>query len=328
MKVLLLGATGLLGRNVLHRLTNEGHEVVALVRRAGVIEHVGSWHEVVGSLLNDDDLLRYSEGCDAVVNCAGTTDMSLRRLSDYIPVNADLCRRLVAVCEQCNIRTIVHTSTVDTIGFGTADRPATEDAPICEPFASSLYAQSKFRGERVMLEAARRHPDWHVVVINPGFILGAYDARPSSGRMLLAAYRRRLMAAPKGGKSFVAASDVAQACVNALFQGVSGCRYIVANQQGCMSIANLYRLQAKVMGYRQKVVTLPDGFVLFAGAIGSAMRFVGLRTELSLNNVRQLLECEYYDGSRAVNELGINQTPVAEVIKDFHQWRENHLSKH
>lgn len=327
MKVLLLGATGLLGHNVMRRLLADGHEVVALVRRAGAVRVEGTWREVVGSLLSDADLLRAAEGCNAVVNCAGVTDMSFRRLTDYTPVNTDLCRRLVAVCERCGIGTIVHTSTVNTIGNGTRERPSVGDEPMQEPFASSLYAASKRAGEEQMLEAARRHADWHVVVVNPGFMLGACDVRPSSGRMLLAAYRRRLMAAPKGGKAFVAVQDVAQACVNALTRGRSGSRYVAVGCEACMSIADLYRLQAEAMGYSQKVVPLPRWLVLTAGAVGNAMRSLGVRTELSLNNVRQLMVQEHYDGSRAVEELGINQTPIREAIKEFHQWRETNLSK-
>ncbi len=326
MKVLLLGATGLLGHNVLRRLLDDGHEAVALVRRAGAVRVEGTWHEVVGSPLDDAALLHAAEGCDAVVNCAGITDMSLRHLSDYAPVNTDLCRRLVSVCERCGIKTIVHTSTVNTIGNGTRENPSTGDEPMQEPFSSSLYAKSKRDGENLMLDAARRHADWHVVVVNPGFILGACDARPSSGRMLLAAYGRRLMAAPNGGKAFVAAQDVAQACVNALVRGRSGCRYIAVNSDACMSVADLYRLQAGVMGYRQRVVLLPRWLVLSAGAAGSMMRRLGVRTELSLNNVRQLMVQEHYDGSRAVEELGINQTPISEAIKNFYRWRETNLS--
>lgn len=327
MKVLLLGATGLLGHNVLRRLLDDGHEVVVLVRRAGAIAIDGTWREVVGSLLSDADLLRAAEGCDAIINCAGITDMSLRHLSDYLPVNAGLCRRMVSVCEQCGIKVIVHTSTVNTIGNGTCERPSKGDEPMREPFVDSLYAKSKRAGEEFLAEAVLVHPDWHVVVINPGFILGACDVRPSSGRMLLAAYRRRVMAAPPGGKAFVAVQDVAQACVNALVRGISGNRYIVVNSGACMSMADLYRLQADVTGYRQTIVALPRWLVTSAGAIGSMMRAVGVRTDLCLNNVRQLMVQEYYDGGRAVDELGINQTPIAEAIKEFHQWREQHFSK-
>ena len=68
MKVLLLGATGLLGHNVLSRLVAEGHSVVALVRRSGGVRlHCGGWHEMVGSPLDYETLCRAAEGCDAVI---------------------------------------------------------------------------------------------------------------------------------------------------------------------------------------------------------------------------------------------------------------------
>lgn len=62
MKVLLLGATGLLGHNVLLRLMEEGHQVVALVRRAdGIHLPQGTWETVVGSLLDYNTLEKAAE---------------------------------------------------------------------------------------------------------------------------------------------------------------------------------------------------------------------------------------------------------------------------
>lgn len=327
MKVLLLGATGLLGHNVLQRLTAEGHSVVALVRRAGGICAEGPWQVVEGSLLDDDTLAHVAEGCDAVVNCAGVTDMSLRRLDDYHPVNVELCRCLVALCERQGIGTLVHTSTLNTIGYGSAEQPATEEPPMREPFLGSFYGDSKAEGERLVFDAARRHPDWHVVVVNPGFMLGAWDAKPSSGRLLLAAYRHRLMVAPRGGKAFVAVQDVAQAVVGALTNGISGNRYLVCHPEGCMTLRQLYTLQAQVMGYRQRILVLPNWVLSVAGRLGDLLRLCGLRTELSTRNVRQLMVREYYDPRRALDEFKINPTPLGEAIKQFYQWRESHSSK-
>ena len=74
MKVLLLGATGLLGHNVLLRLMEEGHQVVALVRRAdGIHLPQGTWETVVGSLLDYNTLEKAAEGCDAIVAAMGAT---------------------------------------------------------------------------------------------------------------------------------------------------------------------------------------------------------------------------------------------------------------
>ena len=324
MKVLLLGATGLLGHNVLRHLLQEGHEVVALVRRPdGIRLEGGGWQTVVGSLLSYPTVRDAAQGCDAVVNCAGTTDMSLRHYDDFLPVNRDLCAHMVRLLDEGVVHTVVHTSSVDTIGFGSAEHPADEDTPMREPFLSSLYARSKREGEQLLTDAARRLPHCHVVVVNPGFMIGPYDVGPSSGQLLLAAYRRPLMLAPKGGKAFVAADDVAVAIVNALARGTSGARYILTNSHGCLSIRQLYRLQARCCGYRQRVLSIPNGMLLAAGKIGDLLRTLGLRTQISSNNVRQLSVTEHYANHRAVQELGLPETPVETALHDFFSWFAN-----
>lgn len=323
MKVLLLGATGLLGHNVLLRLMAEGHRVVALVRRAdGICLPGGEWETVKGSLLDYEVLSQASQGCDAIVNCAGTTDMSLRHYEDFLPVNRDLCSNLVRLMDDTGIGTLVHTSTVNTIGFGTAANPADESVPMRPPFEGSFYADSKRAGEETVLQAAMEGR--HVVVVNPGFMLGAWDVNPSSGRMLTAAYRKPLMFAPKGGKAFVHVKDVAQAVVNALTQGENGNRYIAVNSHACLSIKELYEMQSRVCGYRQRVLLAPNWLLLTAGRVGDMLRAMGVKTQVSTHNINQLLVREYYDNKCAIKDLGLKETPMEEAIKDFHEWEEKH----
>ncbi len=322
MKVLLLGATGLLGHNVLQRLLAEGHRVVVLVRRRRSLRIPVTGFEVLESPSFDNDaLLCAAEGCEAVVNCAGVTDMSLLHLEDYLGVNRDLCVRVIAAMKHHGIRRLVHVSTVNTIGHGTESHPADESQPMRPPFADSFYARSKRLGEEVVQEGMRDYPGMEAVIINPGYMLGAYDVKPSSGRMLLAAYRKPLMFAPRGGKAFVHVADVAQAAVNALERGVPGNRYIVVNSQACMSIKELYRLQAAVCGYRQRVVTAPDWLLLAAGRVGDLLRLMGVKTQVSTCNIRQLLVREYYDNHHGLCDLGFSETPIADAIRDFHSWK-------
>ena len=159
------------------------------------------------------------------------------------------------------------------------------------------------------------------VVINPGYMLGPMDVKPSSGRMLLMGYRKSLVFAPTGGKAFVDVRDVAVAVVNALMLGENGRRYIAVNRRGCHTIKELYQMQAQVMGYRQRVVTVPDWLMYMAGFVGDILRGLGVRTELSSCNVRQLMVREYYDSSLAVKELQMPETDIALSIRDFHGWR-------
>ena len=322
MKVLLLGATGLMGHNVLQRLTATGHQVVAVVRRRSALHIETPDTKVIeGCITDPDTVMAAAEGCDAIVNCAGVTDMSLLHYEDYAAVNVNLCHTIVETMKRHGISVLVHASTVNTIGYGSAGHPADEQVAVKAPFDKSYYATSKQRGERILREAAVAHPGWHVVVVNPGYMLGPMDVKPSSGRMLLLAYRKPLMFAPQGGKAFVDVRDVAAAMVNALTMGRNGDRYIAVSSRGHHTIKELYRLQAKVMGYRQRVLTLPNGLLYVAGWLGDLVRLLGVRSELSTCNVRQLMVREYYDNSRAISELAMPETDIEQSIKDFYRWR-------
>lgn len=318
MRVLLLGASGLLGHNVLKQLLQAGHDVHALLRDLSRLhlpqEYLTHPHLTTSSF----DLQRLPVAVDAIVNCIGCTDMSCRHYADYLPANRDICSRLIALMEAQGITRLVHVSTANTIGYGAPGHPADEESRMQEPFSRSWYALSKREGEVVLERAARCHPDWHIVTVHPGFMVGAYDVKPSSGTLLLTAYRRRVMAVPCGGKSFLHVQDAAAAIVNALTLGQHGGHYLLTGES--LTLRQFYALQASVCHYRQRCFTLPSWLVGLAGRCGDILRSVGVRTQLSTRNVRQLLVREYYDNRRARHDLLMPTTPVGDAIADFFRW--------
>lgn len=322
MTILLIGATGLLGHNVLLSLLSKGHDVVAIVRKRN---HFRLPEQAVASerltIIESPNLRCQIPSFDAIVNCAGTTDMSLLKIEDYLPGNVDLCRDLLQLMESRRKQVFVHVSTANTIGYGTVEKPGTEKDEARSPFADSFYCRSKRLGEQLLIDYAACHPDAHIVILNPGFMVGSYDVKPSSGKLLLAGYRHRLMAAPAGGKSFVHVADVADAVVNALTMGRNGERYLLTAED--MSIAAFYRLQAEVCGYRQAIVVLPRWITDVAGRVGDLLRALGIRTQLSLCNVRQLQATEYYSYQKAASELDFTPKAINQAIMDFFNWRRN-----
>ena len=333
--ILLLGATGLLGHNVLRLLLERGEPVRVLVRPGSALLPLDTWQpsdlpgdpaplpspEIVqGDPLDFNTLLNAARGCLGIINCAGATDMRLKRVEDFLPANRDLPSLLCQVMEAAGIPRLVHTSTANTIAPGMRERPAAEDAPFASPFNQSPYAISKRSGEDLLLAYAASQPRRCVVIVNPGFMIGPFDAKPSSGQLLLTAYGRKRMAVPRGGKSFVHVRDVAKAIVYALEFGGSG-RYLLTGE--ALTLREFYALQAKVCGYAQQIASLPDGLVRLAGRAGDFLQgFLGISTMLCSHNTDQLLVEEWYDCSRAERELAFTRTPVADAIRDFFAWRE------
>lgn len=311
--VLLLGATGLLGRNVLQVLLERGIPVRALVRSSLDVPGV----EVVrGSILSRDDLLSAASGCSAIINCAGTTDMALPSVEDFLPVNRDLPAMLCEVASLSGIKVLVHTSTANTIITGTSERPSDESAPFGPPYDKSLYAISKKAGEEALLGYASAHPELRIVIVNPGFMLGAYDSKPSSGRMVLLGWKKPLVFVTRGAKSILHVRDAAKAIVNALDSGEG--RYLLTGE--CIPLKEFYRIQACIGGYRQLCIALPNWVADVLGWIGAVLKFLGIRTDIYPHNVRQLVYKEWYDCSRAQRELGYTLTPVEDAIRDFVDW--------
>ena len=320
MKILLLGATGLLGHNVLNCLLGRNHTIVALVRSNSVGFDDEHLTVVQGSILDVAALRDAAQGCDAIVNCAGTTDMSLLHYDDYLPINKMVVEYILEVMDEMHISTYVHISSANTIGYGTASRPGTEADDIKAPFSSSYYAQSKLEAEKILAWDAQQHPERHIVILNPGFMVGPYDFKPSSGKLLLAAFKRPVMASPGGGKSFVSVKDVANAVANALTMGRNGERYLLTGED--MSLRDFYALQAGICGYKQRFFTLPDWIVALTGRVGDVLRWMGVRTQLSTRNVRQLMVAEYYSSEKACRELDFKVTPVADAVREFFEWYE------
>lgn len=323
MNILLLGSNGLLGHNVLLTLLQQGHSVNALLRSVGSLHTLGFPHLenltiIEGSILDYNQLLGAATGCQAIINCAGVTDMSLLHYDDYLPINCNLCQLILDVMRQLNICCLVHTSTANTIGYGKPMHPADESAPIQPPFAHSFYALSKQAGEQLLLQAASTMPHGHIIIVNPGFMVGPYDTRPSSGTLLLAANRKIIMAAPKGGKSFIHVADAAAAIANALTLGHNGQRYLLTGSN--LSIRQFYRLQAQTCHYRQLLIDVPNWLLSIAGWIGDMLRMCRIPTQLSTRNVRQLMVREYYNHNAASNDLAMPQTPIHTAINDFFTW--------
>lgn len=78
MKILVTGATGLVGARLLPQLVADGHDCRALVRRPGAVSHGVT--EVIGDLSDVESLAPAVSGVDAVIHLAAvfrTTDTDL-----------------------------------------------------------------------------------------------------------------------------------------------------------------------------------------------------------------------------------------------------------
>lgn len=319
MKILVTGANGLLGHHVVMELLNNKYEVRIIVRSTQKIGFDLNKVEVVTGNFTDKEIIyQAAKNCDAIMHIAATTDTNLLNYREYAQINVDATKQLIDVAKELSIRNMVFVSTANTIGYGNEKNPADERYPIQYPFTKSDYAKSKVEAEQLFVEYAK---DNHVIIINPTFMIGSYDTKPNSGKLVLMGYQKRFLFLPAGGKNFVYVKDVAVACCNALTMGKTGERYLAAGEN--LSFKMYFIKQQKVGKYKQKIIILPTFILKMIAVIGDILRFFKIKVSFCSRNINQLLIKEYYTNAKAKTSLLFPETSVEWAINDALNWFKN-----
>ena len=318
MKILVTGANGLLGHHVVMELL-ERHEQVSIIVRSmeNIYFDLQQVHVFTGDFTDYETLKKAASGCDAVIHAAAVTATHLLHYSDYEKVNVRGSANVLRACNELGINNIVFISSSNTIGYGTSENPSNEHSPIQFPFIHSHYAQSKLAAEQLFFEASQM-PDKHIIIINSCFLIGGYDTKNSSGRLVKMGYKKPVLFIPRGGKNFVSARKVARAACNALTMGKNGEKYLVCGEN--LSFRDFFERQKYAGKYRQIMIRLPDFLLLFAGRIGDMLRKTGIKTDLSLVNMRQLIIREFYTGKKADENLHLPQFHLENAIIEAINW--------
>jgi dihydroflavonol-4-reductase len=174
---------------------------------------------------------------------------------------------------------------------------------------------TKRAAERVVLDEVGR--GLHAVIVNPAFMLGPWDWKPSSGKMLLEVTRFAPFA-PLGSTSICDARDVAVGAIAAAERGTPGQRYILAGYN--LSYWEAWKKMAALAGKRGP--RLPMGPIV--RGIGWPLLALKSRlaTEGDANTATMAMgrQSHCFSSERAKRELGYRNRPLEETLADTWTW--------
>lgn len=314
-KVCVTGATGLLGTNVIIKLLQNGYSVIALVRKKS--SWLGEENENLKLMEVDlsSDISTLLTDIDCIIHIAAETRQNLIGYDEYKKVNYDIVVNLFTHAELMGIKKFLFVSTANTLGFGNTVFWGSEMAPQLYPFTHSFYAQSKLAAEDYLL---KNNKNTEVTIVNPTFMIGAYDSKPSSGKIIFWAWKKKLLFYPKGGKNFVHVEDAATGIVNAVENGKAGEKYLLANEN--LSYKEFFKKVNRITNQKPMMIAIPNKVLSFLGLMGDGLRRLKIKTNLSTSNMKALQICNYYSNQKSVDELGIQYQPVDKAIEDAIQY--------
>ena len=314
--ILVTGATGLLGNNVVRLLLGRGERVRVLVREGCDPRPLeGLEVEVAHGDVRDEAAVRSAAaGTGAIVHAAGWVHLTWQRLELAREINVrGACH--VADAAQASGARLIHVSSVDALAPGLQDQPADEETAGTKPACS--YVVSKREAEQEILSRVNR--GLNAVIVNPGYLIGPWDWKPSSGRMLLEIAQRFAPIAPRGGISICDPRDVAAGILSAIERGQAGRRYLLTGEN--IPYFEAWKRFAKLGGRRGplKRMSRPAGWLAgFAGDIWD--RFSQRESVINSAAIRLGNMFHYYSCQRAISELGYRFRPADESICDAWNW--------
>jgi len=309
--IFVTGITGLLGTNLAHELIAKDFIVYAIVRNPK--RYVGKTHKnlhlITMGLWGDYD--PYLQLSDIVIHIAAETSINKLNVTDYNTINYEATKRLFNHANTNEVQQFIYISTANTIGYGNRNRLGIETQQIKKPFTQLFYAQSKSKAEGFLQQNSDK---MIVTILNPTFLIGAYDSKPSSGKIIKMAINKRFVFYPPGGKNFVPVKDVVQAIIKTLEIQKSGERYLIANEN--LSYQEFFKKIKQLTNGKQILLPIPIFILLFIGHIGDFLRLLKIKTSLSLTNMKILGVKNYYSNEKSIQQLSIKYTPLDTAIKE------------
>lgn len=321
MKVFLTGTSGLLGSNIAKALLKRNYQVRGLFRdHEQVLRFKGTDHfePFFGDIIEADKMEKGIQGCDVVIHAAADTSQWPDRSLEYVATNVEGTRNIVEACKRAGAKRMIYVSTANALGFGTKENPGDEQKPPKFEQYGLGYMETKYQAQQMILKEVREN-NFPAIIVNPTFMIGPGDSKPSSGRMVLAICEGKVPGYPSGGKNYVYVGDAAIAIVNAIEMGRIGECYILGNIN--LSYKEMFTTTARIVGRKPPRIPIPAVLTKGFGMFGSVYGFLtGKAPGISYKMARVSCDGHYFSAQKAVKELKMPQTPIETAIKECYEW--------
>jgi dihydroflavonol-4-reductase len=267
---------------------------------------------------NERDVAPAMEGCSAVFHVAADYRLWSDRPRELYENNVNGTGVVLETALRNRVDRVVYTSTVGALGHRENGTASDEKTPVSFHDMVGHYKKSKYLAERRAEEyLARGLP---VVMVHPSTPVGPGDHKPTpTGKIIVDFLNGRIPAYLDTGLNLVHVNDVAWGHLLAFERGKIGEKYILGNRN--LTLAEIFLLLEQISGRKAPRFRLPYRPILMLAAAEHCLsRLTHVEPLVSYEGVKMARRFMFFDSSKAVQELGLPQTPVETALAEAVDW--------
>ena len=324
-KILVTGATGFLGKNLLEHLLNRGEKQIRVLTTSQPDWLQSFDVEIIEGSITSPEIVKVAvENVQRVFHLAGKVSRNDDDKRAMYSVHIDGTRVLCEAAVQAGVRRMVLASSSGTIAI-TEDGfeiPNEEWPTPIEIISKFPYYASKLYQEKTARAICKDQIE--LVILNPSLLLGPGDDRLSSTQDVLKFLAGNIPATPPGGINFVDVRDVAPAFYTAMLRGLSGHRYLLGGPNWTLErfFGHLERV-SKVSAPRWKVPAKLHG--VSSKLVEAAYKTIGKTPPLEPISMEMSRYYWYADSTKAKQELDFQSRDPQETLYDTVQYLRSHF---
>jgi len=324
--IVVTGASGLVGGNLVRALLAQGRSVRALIHRDRRALD-GLDVETVTADLTDPSSLQWAfRGTEIVYHLASSISISMGNWNELERVNVTGTRNVIEACLDNNVRRLLYFGSIHTYEHAPFDQPMDEDRPLLTGSHHPPYERSKALAEMEARRSLDRGLD--TVILIPTAIIGPFDFRPSYvGEALQLLARRRIPALVHGGYDWVDVRDVVDGAIQAEHLASRGERYILSGHWH--SLTEVAQFTSEIVGKPAPRFTVPIWLAQLVQPIMATLAQVNgsqpIYTPPMLNAMKSNHNISH---ARATRDLGYSPRPFQQTIADTLNWFKEYKGNH
>jgi len=314
--IFITGSTGVVGKPLLRKIVDKGHNVFAL-SRSNNSDHLFSdlgVKKIDGDLFTESlygDLSDYN--IDAIFHIAGVNKMCSNNPEGMFKANIEGTKQMLQLGNMLKIKKFIYTSSAVTLGeeLGTLGNELSNH----RGYFLSKYEESKYLAEK---EAFDYDKDFEFVSVNPSSVQG--PGRVSgTAKLLISTLNKTYPPLIKNNISIVDIDDCTDGHYQALLNGEDNHRYVLNSFQ-TTSEELLAKLKS-ISEWSGTPMYIPKLGLKIIAPLGDLYKLVSNSTPLICSeSARVLTHGHIYDGSIAGEKLDISYIDLEMFMKKTINW--------